>query len=369
MNKRSAKRLAAVAAGTLALGTVSVMTLATGGSAHAASSAQVGVILPDTTSSPRWEGQDRPNLQKAFTGAGVSYDIENADGSVTNFGTICDNMISEGVKVLLVVDLDPASGAACEKKAEAAGVATIDYDRLTLGGDATYYVSFNNVKVGQLMGHGLIAALKAKHIKKPRIAEIDGASTDNNATLFAQGYNSVLNPLYKKHKAVKVGEGDGNWDATTAGTVYEQMYTKAKGKIDGIISANDTMAGGIIAREKAEGVKLPITGQDAGVEGLDNILAGYQSGTVYKNTSLEAHAASQLAIDLIKGKTAAAKKLVNGKTYDSTLKRQVPSVLETPVWVTAKTVKTVIAQGQEQYSQVCAGKYLKLCKKYGVKKP
>jgi D-xylose transport system substrate-binding protein len=334
-------------------------------SSSASGKVDVGVILPDTTSSPRWEGQDRPNLTKAFQAAGLKSDIENAGGDKSKFGNICDSMINEGVKVLMIVNLDSDSGTACEKKA---GVKTIDYDRLTLGGGADYYVSFNNVEVGKLQGQGLVSCLSAEGKTTANIAIVDGASTDNNAALFKQGYLSVLDPKFSSGAYHKVGEQSGNWDATTAGTVYEQMYTQANGKIDGVLSANDTMAGGIIARMKAEGVagKIPITGQDAGVEGLDNILAGDQCGTVYKNTSFEANAASKLAIDLIKGDSSAAAALVNGHTQDTVLHRSVPSVLETPVWVTASGVKKVITDGQEEASQVCAHSFAKLCKKYGV---
>lgn len=375
---RSGVRIASVAAvGVLAFGALAACgSSGNNSSANDTNSAggggggggtDVGVILPDTTSSPRWESQDRPNLTKAFQAAGLTSDIENADGDTGKFGNICDSMINEGVQVLMVVNLDSNSGAACEKKAEAAGVQTIDYDRLTLGGNADYYVSFNNVKVGELQGQGLVSCLTAEGKKSgANIAIIDGATTDNNAALFKQGYLSVLDPLFSNGTYHKVGEQTGNWDATTAGTVYEQMYTQAHGKVDGILSANDTMAGGIIAREKAEGVKLPITGQDAGVEGLQNILSGYQCGTVYKNTSLEAGAASKLAIDLIKGDKSAADAMVNGTTEDTTLNRKVPSVLETPVWVTAKSVKQVIEDKQEPAAQVCAKSFAALCKKYGV---
>ena len=113
------------------------------------------MILPDTTTSPRWENNDRPSLDAAFKAAGVGSDIQNAGGDTAKFGTICDSMINEGVKVLMIVNLDPDSGAACLKKATAAGITSIDYDRLTPGGGASYYVSFDNVKVGELMGQGL----------------------------------------------------------------------------------------------------------------------------------------------------------------------------------------------------------------------
>ena len=379
MKTRNATRMGAlVATGVLAFGALAACgsssnnsgnTAGSGGSSAAGGSgsgkAQVGVILPDATTSPRWESQDRPNLQKAFDAAGLKSDIQNAQGSTAKFGQLCDSMINEGVSVLMITNLDSDSGAACLKKAADAGVQTIDYDRLTLGGGASYYVSFDNVKVGQLMGQGLVDALVKEGKKSGNVVEVDGASTDNNAALFKQGYDSVL----KAHPEYKiVGDQSGNWDATKAGQVFDQMYTQNKGNIDGAIVANDTMAGGVIARLKADGVagKVPTTGQDASVEGLQNVLLGYQAGTVYKNTSLEADAASKLAIDLIKGDKSAAAALATGSVKDTKLGKDVPSVLATPVWITADTVKQVIADGQADASQICTGNVAALCKKYGV---
>lgn len=385
---RSGVRLASVtAAGVLALGALAACgssnnnsnaTGTTGASTSASASggagggqADVGVILPDAVSSPRWEGQDRPNLTKAFNAAGLKSDIQNAGGDTAKFGQLCDSMINEGVSVLMIVNLDSNSGTACLNKAKQAGVQTIDYDRLTLGGGASYYVSFNNVEVGKLMGLGLQQCLTNEGKMKANIVYINGAATDNNAALFKEGYAAALKPKLDSGAYKLVGDQSGEWDATKAANVFDQMYTQNNGNIDGIISANDTMAGGVIARLKADGQagKIPITGQDASVQGLQYILQGYQCGTVYKNTALEAHAASQLAIDLIKGDTAGANALVNGQTMDSTLKKNVPSVLETPVWVTKDSVKQVIADGQESYSDVCKGQYAQLCQKYGVTKP
>ncbi|WGL50399.1 substrate-binding domain-containing protein [Nocardioides sp. BP30] len=328
--------------------------------------ADVGVILPDATTSPRWESQDRPNLQKAFDAAGLKSDIQNAQGDTAKFGQLCDSMIGEGVTVLMITNLDSDSGAACLKKAADAGVATIDYDRLTLGGGASYYVSFDNVEVGKLMGQGLVDALGKEGKKSGNVVTIDGATTDNNAALFKQGYDGVLkaNPQYKV-----LGQQSGNWDATKAGQVFDQLYTQNKGNIDGVVVANDTMSGGVIARLKADGVagKVPTTGQDASTEGLQNILRGYQAGTVYKNTSLEADAASKLAIDLIKGDKSAAAALATGTVQDTKLNKAVPSVLATPVWITQDTVKQVVADGQADASQICTGNVAKLCTKFGVK--
>lgn len=325
----------------------------------------VGVILPDATTSPRWESQDRPNLQKAFDAAGLKSDIQNAQGDTAKFGQLCDSMIGEGVSVLMITNLDSESGSACLKKAADAGVATIDYDRLTLGGGASYYVSFDNVEVGKLMGQGLVDAMKKQGKDKGNVVTIDGAATDNNAALFKQGYDEVLkaNPQY-----TVVASQSGNWDATKAGQVFDQMYTQNKGNIDGAVVANDTMSGGVIARLKADGVagKILTTGQDASTEGLQNILRGYQAGTVYKNTSLEAEAASKLAIALIKGDKSGAAALATGTVKDTKLNKDVPSVLATPVWVTQDSVKQVVSDGQADASEICTGDVAKLCTKYGV---
>ncbi|WP_017933631.1 sugar ABC transporter substrate-binding protein [Nocardioides sp. Iso805N] len=377
MNTSKATRMGAlVATGVLAFGALAACgssdnnsagnsgsnSSAAGGSGKAA----VGVILPDATTSPRWESQDRPNLKKAFDAAGLKSDIQNAQGDTAKFGQLCDSMIGEGVKVLLITNLDSDSGSACLKKAADAGVKTIDYDRLTLGGGASYYVSFDNVQVGKLMGQGLVDAMVKQGKKSGNVVMVDGATTDNNAALFKQGYQGVLkaNPQYKI-----VADQSGNWDATKAGQVFDQMYTQNKGNIDGAVVANDTMSGGVIARLKADGVagKILTTGQDASTEGLQNILRGYQAGTVYKNTSLEADAASKLAIALIKGDTSGAAALATGTVQDTTLNKAVPSVLATPVWITQNTVKQVVADGQADASQICTGDVAKLCTKYGVK--
>jgi D-xylose transport system substrate-binding protein len=330
------------------------------------SKGKVGVILPDATTSPRWENNDRPDLTKAFDAAGIESDIQNAGGDTSKFGTICDSMINEGVKVLMIVNLDQESGKACLDKATNAGVKSIDYDRLTPGGGASYYVSFDNVKVGELMGTGLIAALDAAGKTQANIVYVNGAATDNNAALFKSGYASALKAKIDSGDYKLVGDQSGEWDATKAGTVFEQMYTDNGGKIDGVISANDTMAGGIIARLKAAGVAgtIPVTGQDASVEGLQNILLGNQTGTVYKNTNLEADAASKLAIALIKGEDASS--LATGSVTDPDTNKEVPSALATPVWVTVDNIKQPFDDGFAQASDVCTGPVAAACTKAGI---
>ncbi|HET8662748.1 MAG TPA: substrate-binding domain-containing protein [Nocardioides sp.] len=341
---------------------------ASGGDSGGGSKGKVGVILPDATTSPRWENNDRPSLTKAFDAAGIESDIQNAGGDTAKFGTICDSMINEGVKVLMIVNLDPDSGAACLKKATDAGIVSIDYDRLTPGGGASYYVSFDNVKVGELMGEGLQKCLTAEGKNTANIIYINGAETDNNASLFKEGYVKALKPKIDSGDYKLVGDVSGEWDANKAADAFDGLYTKNNGKIDGIISANDTMAGGIIARLKANGLagKVPITGQDASVEGLQNILVGNQCMTVYKNTDLEADLASKLAIDVINGDQAAADALATGSVKDPNTGQDVKSALATPEAITIDNIKKPFDDGFATAKDVCTGPVAKACQKAGI---
>jgi len=336
-------------------------------SAPPAASGKVGVILPDATTSPRWEANDRPLLTAAFQAAGVQADVQNAGGNKAKFGTICDSMINGDVKVLLITNLDSNSGSACLKKAQAAGIKTIDYDRLTLGGGASYYVSFDNVEVGKLMGEGLQKCLTDDgKADNANVVFINGDPTDNNAALFKQGYAEALKPAIDSKKINLVGDQTGLWDATKAGTAFEQLFTQNGGKIDGVVSANDTMATGIIARLKANGLngKVPVTGQDASVAGLQAILSGDQCMTVYKAVKKEADAASALAIALIKGEDGAS--LATGSVMDTQLKKEVPSSLQTPVSITKDNVKDVIDDGFQKAADVCKGSFAAACKTAGI---
>jgi len=338
-----------------------------GSSKPAAATGKAGVILPDAATSPRWEANDRPALAAAFKAAGVESDIQNANGDKSKFGTICDGMINGGVKVLLIVNLDSPSGAACLKKAQAAGIKTIDYDRLTLGGGASYYVSFDNVAVGKLLGEGLQKCLTDAGKTSANIIYINGDPTDNNAALFKQGYVEALKPAIDSGKYKLVGDQTGNWDATKAGKAFDQLYTAQGGKIDGVVSANDTMAGGIIARLKANGLngKVPVTGQDASVAGLQAILSGDQCMTAYKPVKPEADAAVALAVALIQGKDAAS--IASGTVKDTVLNKDVPSALETPKAIYKDSVKDVVADGSWKVTDICTAKFAAACTAAGVK--
>jgi D-xylose transport system substrate-binding protein len=339
----------------------------TKGDGGKAAGGKIGVILPDAATSPRWENNDRPLLDKAIKGAGYEAIIQNASKEVTKFSQLCDSMINQKVNVLMIVNLDSDSGAACEKKALDAGIPSIDYDRLTLGGSAKYYVSFDNIQVGKLMGDGLIACLDAAGKTKANIVEINGDPTDNNAALFKEGYDGALKAKYDSGDYTKVGDQTGKWDATVAQTTFEQLFTQAKGKVDGVISANDTMAGGIVTVLKNNNLagKVPVTGQDASDEGLQRVIAGTQCGTVFKDVNLEAKSAADLAIALLKN-DGSADALVNGTAKDTQANKDVDSVFATPVWVTQDNIKAPFDAGYTTVEKVCTADFADACAKLGL---
>jgi len=328
-----------------------------------AKAGKVAVLLPDSKSSVRWETQDRKYLGEAFKAAGVDATIVNAEGDKQAQITQAEQAITNGAKVLLLVDLDPGSGSAIIAKAHAAGAKVIDYDRLTLGGKADYYVSFDNSKVGKLQGDGLVKCLTDAKAKTPVVAELNGSPTDNNATLFAEGYNSVLNPLYADGTYKKgPNQSVPDWDNQQALTIFEQMLQKTNNKIDGVLAANDGLANSVISALKARKLPaVPVTGQDATSQGIQNILAGDQCMTVYKAVRAEADAAGKLAIALAKGETPATTATTDNKG------EKTPSVLLDPVSVTKENINdTVIKDGFLTTKEICEGKYAALCKENGI---
>ncbi len=330
-----------------------------GSGSGADAKAKIGVILPDTESSVRWETADRPALAAAFDAAGVDYDIQNAQGDATQMAKIADSMIANGVTVLAIVNLDNASGAAIEEKAKNQGIATIDYDRLTLGGSAEYYVSYNNEKVGELQGEGLQNCLGKD--TKANIVFLNGSPDDSNATAFAKGAHTILDANSNYTQVAE--QAVPGWDNTKATTIFEQMFTQNKGKIDGVLAANDGLGGSAISILQKNGAagKVPVTGQDATVQGLQEILAGNQCMTVYKSAKQEAGALAELAIGLTKGEKGST----TGTVTDTEGKRDVPAVLLDPVSVTKDNVKAVIDDGGASAADVCKG-FEKQCKAAGI---
>jgi D-xylose transport system substrate-binding protein len=278
--------------------------------------------------------------------------------------------INAGASVLLVDPIDSGSGAAIESKAKAAGVKVIDYDRLVTGGPADrYYVSFDNTKVGKLIGDGFVTCSTAWKVAKPNVLIMNGAPTDNNAKLFATGYHSVVDPKFTSGTFVKVGEPAGTWTPSVAATTFQQQYT-AHPNINAVITPNDDNANAVIAILKTNKIPaktFPTTGQDASPPGLQNILTGYQCGTVYKPIYLEAQAAAALALFLRAGQTPPAT-LANATTEDTVLKAAIKSVYTTPIWVTtANMASTVVKDGAVKVGVLCTGAAASACTAAGIK--
>ncbi|MEW9549427.1 sugar ABC transporter substrate-binding protein [Nonomuraea sp. NPDC050783] len=358
---------AALALGLTACGGDSGQTSSSASSAPASAAAKagkIGVILPDSKSSARWETADRKYLEEAFKAAGVAYDIQNAQNDKTAFQTIADQMITNGATVLMITNLDSGSGKAVIDKAKSQGVAVIDYDRLTLGGGAAYYVSFDNTKVGTLQGEGLVKCLTDKKAEKPIVAYLNGSPTDNNATLFKEGYDGVLKPKFDSGDYVKGPEQSvPEWDNTKAGTLFEQMLTEQP-KIAGVLAANDGLGNAAITVLKKNSLngKVPVTGQDATVQGLQNILAGDQCMTVYKAVKKEADAGAKLAVALAKGEKPTASSSVK----DPETGQDVPAELMEPQAIYADNVKDVVADGYVTKEELCTGDFAAKCTEAGI---
>lgn len=336
-----------------------------GASAPSGGGTKIGVILPETASSARWEGFDKPMIQEAMKAEGLEADVQNAQGDTATFTRLADGMISRGVKVLVIASINSELGKTVAAKAANAGIPVIDYDRLNLGGSSKYYVSFDNTKVGELQGAAMAEALKSK--PGAQVIEIEGAPTDNNATLFHAGQQKVLKPLYDAGtlKLVKSQPID-NWDNQKGGQQFEQILTQNGGKVDGVVAANDGLAGAVITILNKNGLKVPVTGQDATAAGLQAVLRGDQYMTVFKPIKQEAEAAAKLAAALAKGDTAAADAIATQTEKDPTGNRDVKSVLLTPQTITKANVKDVITAGYVKVSEVCTGDVAPLCAANGI---
>jgi D-xylose transport system substrate-binding protein len=349
---------AAIAAAVLVGLVAAVASAHTSSPARKAASVQACALLPDTKSSTRYTLFDAPYLTAAFKKAGVSAQVLNAHADPQKQKSQAQQCLAQGAKVILLDQLDPASGAAITNLAVQGGAKVIDYDRLVVGSKASYYVSFDNVKVGKLQGAGLVAALKAmgRYANHPVIAELNGGITDNNAKLFKQGYDSVLNPLYAKGTFVKAKAGDQwtDWDPVKGRQIFDQILARNGNHISGVLAANDGLAGAVVASLKAHGLTpLALTGQDATPTGVQFILAGWQSGTVYKSVRTEANAAAKVAIQIAKGQKVTG---VNGQVSGT------KSILLTPVWVTKKNWRLLLTEGFLRRAQICNGIYAQYCK-------
>ena len=320
------------------------------------------MLLPDSKSSIRWETVDRPFLKKAFDAAGVKSEIQNAEGDKSAQQQQAEQAITNGAKVLLLVNLDSGSGAAIAANAKSQGVKVIDYDRLTLKGDSDYYVSFDNEKVGQLQGQGLVDCLGDK--KGAAVASPQRLPDRQQRDAVQEGLRRCMKPKFDDGDYKKVADQSvPDWDNQKALTIFEQMLQKADNKVDGVLAANDGLGNAAISALKQRKLpQVPVTGQDATLEGIQNIVNGDQCMTVYKAIKKEADAAAKLAIALSKGETpteATAK--VNNENKD------VPSVLLEPVAVTKDNIKDYLGEPDfPKKEEICAGKLADKCTELGL---
>jgi D-xylose transport system substrate-binding protein len=319
-------------------------------------SIQVCVLLPDTKSSVRWVQFDAPDFAKALKAAGVTYSINNALNDPQKQKAQAQACLAAGATVVVETSLDNGSASSIEKLFTSKGGKAIDYDRQVTGGTASVYVTFDGKAVGAAQANGILAKLKGK--SKPVIAELWGGQTDQNAFWFKSGNDAVLNPKFKSGALTKGPQQFvPDWLATNAGPIFAQMLVKTSNKIDGVIAANDNIAGAVIADLKARHLKpIPLSGQDASPQGVQYILAGWQTGTVYKYVPDEANAAAAAAVALIKGttpKTNGTRK--NGSKSEPTLALPV-------VWITKANYKRLFTDKFLKKSDVCIGVYKQYCK-------
>ena len=362
---------------------VTFATMATLKPMHDAGSGLVGVIMPDTTSSTRWVNSDLPYLTKGFQMAGYSsseFKIDNAQGSDATELALAQADITQGAKVLVMAPLDSTVGTQIQALATSKGVKLISYDRATFTGTNTYYVSFDNVQVGKLIGDGFKACLTAWNVSNPKVFTLNGGEdTDPNAIDFAKGYNnSVWGEAVPQETVGKTANGATlvgdqvapGWDNSKGQTIFQQQFT-AHPEINATIEANDGLANAVVTVLKQNNVpanKIPTTGQDASLGGIENVLTGYQCGTVYKPIYLEAQDAVALATILRAGLVPPAA-VVNSTTSPAAGKpgSTQPASLLTPYWVDkTKVASTVVADQFVDKAALCQAVTQAVCTANGI---
>lgn len=336
-----------------AVASASAMLLAGCTAAAPSGATRACIILPDSASSPRWENGDRPALEAAFTAAGFESDIQNAEGDTAKYATIAEQQLSKGCGVMILVDYQGA-GIQVTANAQELGIPVIAYDRPIEGAD--YYVSFDNEKVGALMGQSILDGLAAAGVDpaEASVVYVGGDPSDGNAAFFHDGADAVMAAA----GIVPAFETPGSWDPAVAGTDFEQAYTALQGDVDAVWVANDSNAAAVISVLDKNGKVLPTSGQDASIAGLQNVLLGKQVATVYKPFTLEAEAASELAIALLNGESPSA----NKELADGT-----PFIAVTPVLVGPDKVQTVVDAGDASAADICTAEVAAACEQYGVK--
>ncbi|WP_194897095.1 sugar ABC transporter substrate-binding protein [Catenulispora pinisilvae] len=339
--------LAATAAGCGSAKSASKSGSSGGTAGGSNSSTRIGILLPESKTT-RYEAFDKPYLEAELNAKmpGVQIDYYNAGQDATVQQTQVDTALTKGDKVLILDAVDSKSIQASVQKAHDAGVKVVAYDRLAQG-PVDAYVSFDNMKVGELQGTALLNALGSDAASK-QIVMINGSPTDPNAAQFKAGAQSVLNGK------VKIGKeyDTPNWDPNTANQEMAGAITAlGAANINGVYSANDGMAAGIATALSAGGLHVPLTGQDAQLDAMQRIEAGTQTMTIYKPYKPEADGAADVAVELAQGKTPGTDLLPDKQTSGSG--QSVPSKLITPTVVDKSNVcSTVVKDGLYTAAQI-----------------
>ena len=361
-SKKSSSNTTTPAAGNTSASSPAATSSSAAAGAIDGKGAKVGIIWPDTQSSNRWITSDPDAAKAECQKVNLNCIMQNANNSADQMTTDAQNMINQGVKVLLIVNLDSASAAKIESDAKSKGVASIDYDRFTLGGSASLYVSFDGVAVGKAQGQTLVQCPQVQGKSTVQYVDINGSKTDNNATLFKQGYDGVLNKQAGWKKLAD--QWIDKWDNQVAGTTFQSMLNAHK-DLNAVMVANDGMANSVITTLKQQHLngKVAVSGQDATVQGLQHIMDGDQCFTIYKPSSKEAipaiDAAAQLANSQVPQTTTTVTDTQSG--------RLVPAILAQPIPITKANVALPINDGYTPKAQTCTGAYAAKCTAAGVK--
>ena len=329
----------------------------------AADEGSIWVLLPDSASSDRWENDDRRFFEESFTAAGVDFNIVNAEGDAQTQITQAEQALASGAKVLVVVSLDSGSSSTIIELAHESGALAIDYDRLTTeGGGADAYVSFEGKNVGLAQGAALVAACP----DGSNVAVLNGGEEDNNSHLFKSGYDEIINPKFDAGEWVEVDDQFvPGWDNQEALVLFEQMLVANNNDIDGVIAANDGIAGSVSSALKTAGLPpIPVTGQDATTPGIQRILSGDQLMTVYKPIQNEAGAAAAVAIAMLRGEGIDS--LTNGNTIDNGQAMVAFIGLDVQTVTIDNIAETVIADGFRSVEDICVGEFEEFCAAAGI---
>jgi len=342
-----------------------------GGEAAAGGEGSIWVLLPDSASSPRWESDDRRFFEEAF--ADVEHTIVNAEGDATQQQSQAEQAIADGATVILLVSLDTGSGATIIDMAKEAGVQVVEYDRFNTGGSGgAAYVSFDNVQVGATMAEILEPAIDALPADPKRVVMLNGGEEDNNSFLFKQGYEATVT------EHVDAGDWElvadqftPGWDNQEAQRIMEQILVDANNDVNAVFAANDGLANSAINAMEAAGLDvtgIPVSGQDATVAGIQNILLGKQTMTVYKPIEAEAKVAAAVALALRAGEDISSVESefefsvigIEAETGQPAEAAEgegiVPYIALVPVGVTVDNIAdTVIADGFRTVEEVCTG--------------